>query len=49
MGVTPRLGVVLGVSDGQVVSMSTVCVGPPELALDNYDEYKIVLRGPAYQ
>jgi hypothetical protein len=49
MGTIPRLGVALGVSSGQVVSMSTVCAGPPELALDHYPGYKIILRGPAYQ
>jgi hypothetical protein len=48
-GSNPRQGVVLGVSAGHVVSMSTICIGPPELAFDNYNEYRIVLRGPAYQ
>jgi len=43
------LGVVLGVNDVPVVSMSSVCIGPPELALDRYGQYEIFLCGPAYQ
>jgi hypothetical protein len=46
---TPRLGFALGVSGGRVVSLSMVCVGPPELILDHYDGYTFILRGPAYR
>src|SRR5687768_10480075 len=48
-GGTPRIGLIVGVTDGKVVYTRHICVGPPEEALRFYGPSQLILRGPAYQ
>jgi hypothetical protein len=48
-GSTDRVGIVVGVQGDEVVSLNSVCLGPPELALEGRKPYSVILRGPAYQ